>query len=771
MEEDDVPPYGASLRLPTFDELLGHALASDEIAVPALELGVTPERLAAMVSPERANQLVAVQWAAWDQLATDLGRARFAVEVEQHVRNKWSARARLALLRALPGRGRLAEAVVHARDEQVALIRADTGLDRLEQGERDARHDYVDTLYEQGIMRPLRAFVDERLDRSWSTVLTLSADDAPGLAELRSSPPMPLAAIEDVDDLMDRMPGGSIGISGPRGVGKTTLIRWFAQTRAVPRAIGAYVSAPTRYDARDFVLHLFATLCSAVLADGDEGQRASRYWPRSVRATLARWLVTPPSASFALLLAGGGLILASLLHAHVDARLLAGLGCLAVATAIGLSLFAQALMTTDSFYMYMRRRFFRALVLWLVATGSGLALLSQLALHTPLWAWGVLGIGLALGLGLAGSAWPRFMPTPAIDDAYSLRERARAELEGIHFQMTLSSGWNGTLKLPFAEGGLAGGRSFARRPVTLPELTAVVEDFIRDIARFRRVVIGIDELDKMESEQAAHQFLNEIKGVFGIRDCFFLVSVSEEAMSNFARRDARLRDAFDSSFDEIVHVRPLNLTQSRTVLSERVIGLPVQFAALCHVLAGGLPRDLIRYARTVVALNPAGGSTSLSDVVREVVARELELRARAATIAIRDLGAHSLPTPLLAWLAGLEHAVDRLAEVCSDADVWRHALSVTEPERHRLTALILELQGFCYFALTLRDVFDQSLDRPALEALQQRGEGGSFDALAQARAACSTNPLLAWSEVSAFRRSAPLEVIDVADPRIPADGR
>lgn len=41
-----------------------------------------------------------------------------------------------------------------------------------------------------------------------------------------------------------------------------------------------------------------------------------------------------------------------------------------------------------------------------------------------------------------------------------------------------------------------------------------------------RVPVGIDELDKIESAEQAQAFLNEIKGLFGVPGCQFLVSVS-----------------------------------------------------------------------------------------------------------------------------------------------------------------------------------------------------------------------------------------------------
>jgi hypothetical protein len=114
-----------------------------------------------------------------------------------------------------------------------------------------------------------------------------------------------------------------------------------------------------------------------------------------------------------------------------------------------------------------------------------------------------------------------------------------------------------------------------------------------------RVFIGVDELDKIGTAEQAEHFLNEVKGIFGIPHLYFMVAVSDDALNAFERRGLPLRDAFDSSFDEILRVEPLTYYESRRLLYRRVIGLTEPYVALCHCLAGGLARDLIRAARQV----------------------------------------------------------------------------------------------------------------------------------------------------------------------------
>jgi hypothetical protein len=62
----------------------------------------------------------------------------------------------------------------------------------------------------------------------------------------------------------------SAGLAGPRGVGKTSLIEYFAGRAAgdgLHRPLKVTVAAPVQYEPRDFVLHLFASVCEAVIRE------------------------------------------------------------------------------------------------------------------------------------------------------------------------------------------------------------------------------------------------------------------------------------------------------------------------------------------------------------------------------------------------------------------------------------------------------------------------------------------------------------------------
>jgi hypothetical protein len=139
-----------------------------------------------------------------------------------------------------------------------------------------------------------------------------------------------------------------------------------------------------------------------------------------------------------------------------------------------------------------------------------------------------------------------------------------------------------------------------------------------------KLLIGIDEVDRIVDPEFAERFLNEVKAIFDVPNCIYVVSVSEEALANFERRVVRVRTAFDSAFDDIVRLRALTVGESVELLRRRVAGVPDRFLVLCHYVGGGMPREVLRAARTMLDVHrEQAGSSSLADLTRKLVAREI----------------------------------------------------------------------------------------------------------------------------------------------------
>lgn len=335
-----------------------------------------------------------------------------------------------------------------------------------------------------------------------------------------------------------------------------------------------------------------------------------------------------------------------------------------------------------------------------------------------------------------------------------LHDIAAERREEIRFQQSFSSSWSGAVKVPLGlEATLGGGRGLTRQPLNLPEIVDSLREFLVFAARDHRVLIGIDELDKMESEAAAEQFLNEIKSIFGVRGCYFLVSVSEDAMSSFERRGLPFRDVFDSTFDEIVWFEHLTTAEAIASIDRRVLLMPLPFKQLCFALSGGLPRDLIRVARLVIDAQDPQGPTGLSRITTRLVTQDVARKVRAISVAARRIDLEPDVGRFLLLCAGVRDTrVDAASlmrvvdELLPAPESRAHVESTTAPAGAFLK-LAGELASFLYYAATVLDYFDET----AAEARWH--DTSTLHLLAQARQAFSTSTRVAWEGISSFRRS------------------
>ncbi|MGE5292507.1 MAG: P-loop NTPase fold protein [Micromonosporaceae bacterium] len=168
--------------------------------------------------------------------------------------------------------------------------------------------------------------------------------------------------------------------------------------------------------------------------------------------------------------------------------------------------------------------------------------------------------------------------------------------------------------------------SLTERQSTDADMVGSLSWFLRALCRRtrKRIVICIDELDKIDEPDDVISMINGIKDLFHIPDVHVLVSVSTDAMHSFAARGVLVRDVFDSAFDTVVQVRRMNAEESRDILWRRATNFPVPAMMFCHVWSGGHPRDLIRAARACVTLRASAQHTlRLTEVVDAVVLRDV----------------------------------------------------------------------------------------------------------------------------------------------------
>lgn len=91
-------------------------------------------------------------------------------------------------------------------------------------------------------------------------------------------------------------------------------------------------------------------------------------------------------------------------------------------------------------------------------------------------------------------------------------------------------------------------------------------------------------------------------------------------MRRFTMRGIPFRDVFDSAFDTIVKIQAPSPDDALKILARRAEGSPVPVALFCCAWSGGLPRDLIRIARSCVDIGKrAGRPVSVADLAPKII--------------------------------------------------------------------------------------------------------------------------------------------------------
>ncbi len=536
--------------------------------------------------------------------------------------------------------------------------------------------------------------------------------------------PVRRRALYDLNTKIAHMSSGCIGVGGLRGSGKSTLIRDLCQHRygtpdpehlpeeerqflaggyrihsqddgagVIPvRGLRLVVHAPLRFDAREFVIHLYSTLCNAVLADP--------------------WFNKP---SF------GGNVVGSILLAD-STRLFTVLGALGVA-----GFFAAAVVL--GFFADVHRW---PLWTWVVTDWH------------DWWPWAaaaVLAIA-ALFLFLRRTRNAVLEARQVIHLAVDARNRLRR----LHYQRTYTLNRGLTVNVPMGGGVNVGtGGEFAEQAMTLPELIDDFRDFAERVTaalhdkeaeredavglshRDVRLIIGIDEMDHIARPDDACKFLDEISALFGTAGCIFLVAVSPHAIAALDQRTVPLKTSSGGLFDEMIWVDPLPFHDAVNFIDSWVSGMPVWHTALCYVLSGGLPRELSRITRAVLTAADHDRELTLAEATRRVTDEEIVAfthRAMASAVALDNGAAFGLLTPLTTDLlaltgwdqpsyeAGLPPQEDDVNDVLREAvrmwnDFPRDTASVTQEIARSYIAGL-------YFLLTVRSVFERGRPKVAL---------------------------------------------------------
>jgi hypothetical protein len=560
------------------------------------------------------------------------------------------------------------------------------------------------------------------------------------------------AARNVVRKKIEVMSSGCVGVSGFRGSGKSTLIHDICRHRyGTPEyepgdtklpGLRLIVQVPLLYDAREFLIHLYTCLCRAVLADVRLNTTSllrhtvfAVFVPRSIRpATLMRGL-----SSIALLVAAG-------------------------------------------------------ILAWRAA-GDGWAASSWLR-HD----WEAIGAAVACLAGLSIIGWRTRQSLIEVRQIITLAADAQHRLEKLHFQRTDTRGGTGILGGPMgASLNFTGSRALTEQMMTLPELIDDYRDFAERVAAALqqsvavgknwqdireddireddiRLVIGIDQMDQIEDDNDARRFLKDLSSVFGTPRCVYLISVSAGTLATTNQHMVPLKTASGGIFDEMTWVNPFDLREAQDLLNRRVIGLPPAFIALCYVLSGGLPQDLLRIARAIFTTSDFTTSNplELTEAAHNVISDEVMALKHRAMAHAASLDIPASPD-LLRLLINEDWPVRYLNEHRQDtslqpieietilselSDMWagRARQRFSGPQA-ALTAEICDsfLAGL-YFLLTIYQLFTTEpyaiarLTVPASTADGDPAGNSALPNLARARTILSVNPYLAAALIRDTRR-------------------
>ncbi|MEV8595389.1 AAA family ATPase [Streptomyces sp. NPDC052012] len=517
---------------------------------------------------------------------------------------------------------------------------------------------------------------------------------------------------------MNQIEGGTIAVCGPRGAGKTTLLRMCStEQQDGPRDLAVFVSAPAEYSPHEFLLTLFHEVCTQYLEWSGAGEPDLDVF----RPRRRRRLVLAVSA---------------------------GLHALSRALRLALAL-AALLAGLFPVVRWLQEEFFSSENLAL-ARGGGTHVWEFVVGVWEDHPWAAGFFLVLLGVRLLPPLRQRRRTEPSLDDI-CVRHLAR-----LRTTQNTTSGL--TLALPQFLGigsGATSTRSVSSVPFTFPELVAEYRELLAGIADAAaregvRVVIAIDELDRLGDTETARKFLGQIKAVFGLRNVYYLVSVAEDVGAAFARRSLPHRDATDSSIDDTFYVPPRTAGESEQILARRASGLGPPFVLLAHVLSGGLPRDLIRYTRRLVESHGDPGPRELRQLTRRVIQEELAntLEGFRTLLALRDTGPEG--GPLMHRLHGLVRALHAaphldeaelesgLRELVDDSDV--------DPLRHEVVVCT-------YFALTLLQVFGRPDFAERRRKGRSKGPDGELERLAEARQELAVSTYSARLLLDGFRRA------------------
>ncbi len=257
--------------------LFGEALDAALKEVESAQESVPMERRASREVLEQTVGEAADEelWGTSRSVISHLMRLRSEMQsIEDALRAEWDQqdRSQDALLKRT-ARGRPHGSV----DEQVgAFLRRDPRWARLDRESQNIL-ELIKATLQLSISALLRSKVNELIAagaRRYDALLHTEKPEAL-LSKANEETRVATDPRSALDDFVQQTERASIGVAGPRGCGKSTLIEEYttedSKTWRGASTLHIHTQAPVKYVPREFLLHLYAKICQAVLSQRSSG--------------------------------------------------------------------------------------------------------------------------------------------------------------------------------------------------------------------------------------------------------------------------------------------------------------------------------------------------------------------------------------------------------------------------------------------------------------------------------------------------------------------
>lgn len=363
----------------------------------------------------------------------------------------------------------------------------------------------------------------------------------------------PVSSLNDIRDRVLQRPDITLGLSGSRGVGKTTIMNYLRRFEAeIGRVILIRLPAPSvKVDLARFMLDAVANKLA--------GEKPTS-WEKRLKKR-SHWIV----------LFSAVLLVAALYFAGISSLRLsmADRGVLSALAENGQ--ISGNLADTE----------------WL----EHLELLAAYAL--------LLAAVVCFSLGLLVNTWSS--SAPGLRRLTALANDIR---DSLTFEKETTQQANLGLSLRLGSGGISTLNRLKERDLLQADIYAVFERLVQQYRQVtgKRILLLIDELDRYElqfegnEKRVLGEALNQLKPFFLVPGVSAIMSISTQAIRQFENREAESLGVLDSTYDETVEIPNWDENEIMTFLSYVVTGLSEPAQRRLAELSKGRPREADRLA-------------------------------------------------------------------------------------------------------------------------------------------------------------------------------